>query len=151
VSQEAINFLNKCIWANSPDIFTLNELRPKSTTACLDFNQVAMPMVHPTTGETISSYKRLMHDPTKAGTWETAFGKYFGGMVQGNLKMRQKGTNSIFGMMHDEIPLHPQNTDCDICTSNDRFLPTGSQPPLHPHHSWWEFDQISRGTLHPNC
>jgi hypothetical protein len=41
-------------------------------------------MVHPTTGETISSYKQLMHDLATAKIWQTAFGKDFGGMAQGN-------------------------------------------------------------------
>jgi hypothetical protein len=29
-------------------------------------------MVHPTTGETISSYKKLMNDPVTAEIWKTA-------------------------------------------------------------------------------
>ncbi len=60
-------------------------------------------MVHPTTGETISSYKFLMHDPATAEIWQTAFGKDFGGMAQGDEKTGQKGTNSIFVMTHDKI------------------------------------------------
>jgi hypothetical protein len=62
-----------------------------------------MPMVHPITGGTISSYKRLMGNPTTAETWRTAFGKDFGGMAQGDLKMGQTGTNSMFVMAHKEI------------------------------------------------
>jgi hypothetical protein len=62
-----------------------------------------MPMVHPITGVTNSSYKRLMHDPTTAEMWQKAFGKDFGGMAQGDLKTRQKDTNSIFVMTHKEI------------------------------------------------
>jgi hypothetical protein len=58
ISQEAINFLTKCAWANSPDMYTLTKLSPTSTpTATFDFQQVAVPMVHPKTGKTISSYK----------------------------------------------------------------------------------------------
>jgi hypothetical protein len=34
-----------------------------------------------------------MHDPTMADTWQMVFGKDFGGMVQGDLKTGQKGTN----------------------------------------------------------
>ena len=80
------------------------KLRPDTgTTASFDFQQVAMPMVHPTMGETISSYKRLMHDPATAEIWQTAFGKDFGGMAQGDEKTGQKGTNSIFVMTHDKI------------------------------------------------
>jgi hypothetical protein len=68
-----------------------------------------MPMVHPTTGETISSYKHLMHDPDTSEVWQTAFGKDFGGMAQGDNKMGQKRMNSIFVMTHDEIRALPKN------------------------------------------
>jgi hypothetical protein len=61
------------------------------------------PMVHPTTGETITSCKRLMHDPAEAEIWQTAFGKDFGGMAQGDEKTSQKGMNSIFVMTHAKI------------------------------------------------
>ncbi len=54
-------------------------------------------------GETISSYKKLMNDPATAEVWQTAFGKDFGGMAQGNNKTGQKGTNAMFVMTHDEI------------------------------------------------
>jgi hypothetical protein len=60
-------------------------------------------MVHPVTGKTISSYKKLMHDPATAEVWQTAFGKNFGGMAQGDNKTGQKGTNAMFIMTHDEI------------------------------------------------
>jgi hypothetical protein len=68
-----------------------------------------MPMVHPIAGETISSYKWLMHDPPTAETRKTAFGKDFGGMAHGDLKTGQKGTNSIFIMTHDKILHVTQN------------------------------------------
>jgi hypothetical protein len=51
------------------------------------FEHFASPMVHPITGETISSYKKLMNDPAMAEIWQTTFGKYFGGMAQGNNKI----------------------------------------------------------------
>jgi hypothetical protein len=44
-----------------------------------------------------------MHNLGTAKIWQTAFGKDFGGMVQGNLKTGQKGMNLIFVMMHAEI------------------------------------------------
>jgi hypothetical protein len=69
---------------------------------CLDFEQVAMPIVHPVTGKTISSYKWLMKDLATAETWQMAFGKDFGGMAQGDHKTGQQGTNSIFVMTHDD-------------------------------------------------
>jgi hypothetical protein len=61
-------------------------------------------MVHPSTGETISSYKKLMHDPAMSEIWQTAFEKDFGGIAQGDVKTGQKGTNAIFVMTHTEIP-----------------------------------------------
>jgi hypothetical protein len=89
-SQEAIAFLTECVWANALDIAPPTQ--PKATTipSCLDLQQIALPMVHPTTGETISSYKRLMHDPATSDTWQTAFGKDFGGMEQGDNKTGQR-------------------------------------------------------------
>ena len=69
------------------------------------FAHFASPMVHPTTGETISSYKRLMNDPETAEVWRTAFGKDFSGMAQGDDKTGQKGMNSVFLMTHNEIAI----------------------------------------------
>jgi hypothetical protein len=60
-------------------------------------------MIHPVTGKTISSYKKLMNDPATAEKWQTAFGKDFRGMAQGDNKTRQKGTNAMFVMTHDKI------------------------------------------------
>jgi hypothetical protein len=68
-----------------------------------NFEHYANPMVHPVTGETISSYKKLMHDPAMAVIWQTAFGKDFGGMAQGDNKTGQKGTNAMFVMNHNKI------------------------------------------------
>ncbi len=69
----------------------------------LMFEHVASPMVHPIMGKTISSYKKLMNDPATAEVWQTAFGKDFGGMAQGDTKTGQKGTNAMFVMTHDKL------------------------------------------------
>ncbi len=58
-------------------------IQPVPYTTCTDkirqnANQLqhyANPMVHPVTGETISSYKKMMQDPATAEVWQTAFGK----------------------------------------------------------------------------
>jgi hypothetical protein len=55
--------------------YTVKQLVP-------NFEHYTNPMVHPITGETISSNKKLMHDPAMADIWQTAFGKDFGGMAQ---------------------------------------------------------------------
>ncbi len=65
-------------------------------------------MVHPTMGKFISSYKRLIHDPATTEIWQTAFGKDFGGMAQGDNKIGQKGTNSVFVMSHEAIQAIPK-------------------------------------------
>ena len=69
----------------------------------INFEHYANPMVHPLTGATISSYKKLMHDPATSKVWQTEFGRDFGGMAQGDNKAGQKGTNAMFVMTHDKI------------------------------------------------
>ena len=60
-------------------------------------------MVHPVTGQAISSYKKLMNDPATAEVWQMPFGKDFGSMCQGDNKTGQKGTNAMFVMTHNDI------------------------------------------------
>ena len=47
--------------------------------------------------------KALMNNPATAEVWQTAFGKDFGGMAQGNNKTGQRGTNAMFVMTRDEV------------------------------------------------
>jgi hypothetical protein len=70
------------------------------------FEHYTNPMVHPVTGETILSYKKLMNDPATAKVWQTAFGKDFGGMAQGDNKTGQKSTNTMFVMSREPNPHH---------------------------------------------
>ena len=86
-----------------PISFTSRKLVPPTYTESTNYAHFAAPMIHLTTGKIISSYKCLLHDPATAKVWQTAFGKDFGGMAQGDLKTRQKGTNSVFVMTHEEI------------------------------------------------
>jgi hypothetical protein len=60
------------------------------------FEHFASPMVHPMTGETISSYKKLMHNPATAKIWQMAFRNDFCGTGQGDNKTGQKRANTIF-------------------------------------------------------
>jgi hypothetical protein len=74
-----------------PLTFTPRNLVPATYGTCNTYYaHFAVPMIHPTTSKIISSYKRLMHDPATAKVWQTAFGKDFGGMAQGDLKTGQK-------------------------------------------------------------
>ena len=93
ISQEVINNLIMDDLINDTTSFTpMNLLPPPSPP--INYEHYAMPIIHPMTGELISSYKRLMNDPNTAEVWMTAFGKDFGGMNQGDNKIGQKGTNA---------------------------------------------------------
>ncbi len=102
VTQQAINNLTICDQTSFSTIHTPCALM-KHAKILINFEHYANAMVHPITGCTISSYKKLMHDPVTAKVWQTAFGKDFGGMAHGCNKNGQKGTNGMFVMMHDEI------------------------------------------------
>ena len=104
VTQQAINVLTIRELATADTIFTPRKLITHAATAPPPrFEHFASPMVHPVTGETISSYKKLMNDPATAEAWQEAFGRDFGGMAQGDDRTGQKGTNAMFVMTHDEI------------------------------------------------
>jgi hypothetical protein len=79
--QHAINALTESKIKKCQDIFAPHILSKaaRSRTAIRP-EHFACPMVHPITGETISSYKKLMNHLLRAETWQTAFGKDFGGM-----------------------------------------------------------------------
>ena len=104
VTRHAINMLTTVERESCQRIFTPTKLLPPIVMDLPShLEHFCSPMVHPITGETISSYKKLMHDPATAETWQTAFGKDFGGMTQGDNKTGQEGTNAMFVMNHDEI------------------------------------------------
>ncbi len=94
VTRQAMNVLTLCEEALLSTIHTPLSLMQHAKLP-INFEHYANPMVHPVTGRTISSYKKLMHDPATAEVWQTAFGKDFGGMAQGCNKTGQKGTNAM--------------------------------------------------------
>jgi hypothetical protein len=67
-SQEAINHL-------------VMTKRDRLTPQQQNLEYYAMPVVHPVTGEHITSYHCLMQDPLTSEVWMTAFGNFFGGMT----------------------------------------------------------------------
>jgi hypothetical protein len=69
-----------------------------------------------------------MHNPATMEIWQTAFGKDFGGMVQGNNKTGQKGTYSIFVMTHDEILLIPADQTVTYARVVVDFHPQKADP-----------------------
>jgi hypothetical protein len=79
ISQTALN-----AFVTKEALYKHQAFIPAGLTApvCVDgvpnYVHFASPMVHPVTGETISSHKKLMHNPAMAEVWQTAFGKDFG-------------------------------------------------------------------------
>jgi hypothetical protein len=128
ISQQAINFITDKVWNNSTPIHTPTTLRPKEKATATNLDHFVMPMIPPTTGKTITSYKKLMHDPATMEIWQTAFGKDFGGMAQGDNKTGQKGTNSIFVMTHDEIQLIPADRTVTYARAVVNFCPQKLDP-----------------------
>jgi hypothetical protein len=72
ISQEAIHNLIMDDLINNTTIFTPMKLRPPPSPP-VNYEHHAMPMIHPTTGELISSYKRLMNNPDTAEVWMTTW------------------------------------------------------------------------------
>jgi hypothetical protein len=104
VTQQAINILTIQEQVFMSTIHMPRKLmKINSIPMPIKFEHFASPIVHPVTGKTISSYKKLMHDPATAKMWQTAFGKDFGRMAQGCNKTGQRGTNEMFVMTHDKI------------------------------------------------
>ena len=106
ISQEAINLLLMDDTDNDLTKFTPLSLQPQPVHQ-RNYLHYAMPMVHPVTDETITSYKKLMKDPVTQETWMAAFGNDFGGMAQGDNKTGQVGTNAMFVMDPKDIPNIP--------------------------------------------
>ncbi len=69
-----------------------------------------------------------MHDPTTRDIWQTAFGKDFSGMAQGDNKTGQQGTNSIFVMTHDHIRHIPTNHTITYARVVVDFCPQKTDP-----------------------
>jgi hypothetical protein len=104
VTRQAINVLTIQEDANANTKFTLQCLvKHVKKGLPVMFEHFASPVVHPITGVTISSYKKMMNNSATAEVWQTAFGKEFGGVAQGDNKMGQKGTNAILVMKHNKI------------------------------------------------
>ena len=78
-----------------------------TTTPDIDIEHFCAPVIHPVTGEHITTYKKLQNDPLLMERWEIAFGKEFGGLAQGDDITGEKGINTIFVMTHEDIARIP--------------------------------------------
>jgi hypothetical protein len=79
-------------------------------------------VVHPTTGETITSYKKLIACPLLREVWSTAFGKEFGNLAQGDNK------NMKFFMTHTEIQNIPREQTITFCQVVVDYRPQKEDP-----------------------
>ena len=78
ISPDAVNHVTERLYFREkndswvPDKF----LQPTGTSPQnIDVENFCAPVVHPVTGETITSYKKLAQDPITRETWTTALGK----------------------------------------------------------------------------
>ena len=69
-----------------------------------------MPAVHPTTGKTISSYKKLAIDDITHDVWIMAFGEEFGNLTKGDGKTETASTDSIFVMTVSTLKNIPKDS-----------------------------------------
>ena len=74
-----------------------------------DIQHFCAPVIHPTTGEIITSYKKLAKDPEMKVVWETGFGKEWGSLCQGDKRTGSVGTNTFIVLRPDQIPLIPKD------------------------------------------
>ena len=65
------------------------------------------PVIHPTTGELITSYKRLENDPELKEVWEKCIGKEWGSLAQGDKRTGSIGTDTFMILRTDQVLLIP--------------------------------------------
>jgi hypothetical protein len=153
VMQHAIDALTESKIKKCQDIFGPHVLSESDTSRkAIQPEHFACPMVNPITGETISSYKNLMNDPAMSETWQTAFGKDFGGISHGDNNTGQKGTNAMFVMTYDKIH-HVLATGQKFTYSNPVIDYQPQKEDTNPdlHHSWWQFNHLCIKPLSPFC
>jgi hypothetical protein len=73
ISRHAINALTTREQCTPNVAFRHNEMNPRQNTLPANMNHYANPMVHPVTGNIVSSYKKAMHDADIGNLWQTAF------------------------------------------------------------------------------
>ena len=76
---------------------------PANTGTDIDIEHFCVPVVHPETGKTITSYKKLAKDMVTKETWTIGFGKEFGNLAQGDDKTGTPGMDAIRVMTLEEI------------------------------------------------
>ncbi len=110
ITHHAINAItDKVYYSETPAWVPTNLGRLQPTNPLPDLQHFAAPVVHPVTGETITSYKKLAHDDVLGDTWRRGFGKEFGNLCQGDDLTGEKGTNALHVMSHADITQIPSD------------------------------------------
>ena len=118
ISPEAVNVLTAKVYAEVDETWLPNDsivAQPAQRNhdgtiiGDIDVEHLCALVVHPVTGEMITSYKILADNPITRSTWTAGYGKEFGCMAQGDKKTGTKGKYCIFVMNHDEIANIPKD------------------------------------------
>jgi hypothetical protein len=92
ITQQPLNDVRIRETFSPPPVYTPQYLcKDMPPSPHINFEHYTNPTVHRITGKTILSYCKLMHDPAMAKIWQTAFGKDFWQMAQGDNKTWQRG------------------------------------------------------------
>jgi hypothetical protein len=75
ISTQAINALTTREQCTPNAAYRHHGMDQQQNTLPANMNHYANPMVHPVTGDIVSSYKKAMHDTDIGNLWQTAFGK----------------------------------------------------------------------------
>eukprot|EP00804_Cyclotella_cryptica_P024159 CCRYP_015591-RA/>CCRYP_015591-RA protein AED:0.25 eAED:0.16 QI:0/0/0/1/1/1/2/0/716 len=112
VSFQAVNYVTNKIYSDEntawhPHAFLTSSPTNLTVRTDEDIEHMCAGIIHPTTGETITSYNKLIACPREV--WTTAFGKEFGNLTQGDKKTGERGTNTMFVMTHTQIRNIPRD------------------------------------------
>lgn len=98
ITQEAVDAITANVYYND-DTYTWTPRKylqgEKDINYDRDIEHFCALVVHPETGETITSYKKLANDPRMNKIWMTGFGKQFGNLVQGGDKTGTPELNAL--------------------------------------------------------
>ena len=117
ISQEAVNILTTRVWSDeqntwTPDAFITSSGNTTNDATKIydqDIEHFCAPVIHPITGEHISSYNKLAKDPATKEVWTTSLGKEFGNIAQGDKKTGEKGTDCVFVMTPEQVQHIPKD------------------------------------------
>eukprot|EP00804_Cyclotella_cryptica_P010472 CCRYP_012303-RA/>CCRYP_012303-RA protein AED:0.45 eAED:0.14 QI:0/0/0/0.6/1/1/5/0/1176 len=112
IACQALNHLTQQVYTDPNQLWVPNTFvsssPPNTSESCynVDIKHFCNGLQHPVTGETITTYKRLINIPQMREIWTTAFGKEFGNLAQGDNKT---GRTVTYGRI--VIDFHPQKAD----------------------------------------